>query len=62
VTDGLNVYYITKPNDCADEELVVNIPIKGSKLVMPKGANRPPAECCDCKKSRHKKPCSPGIT
>lgn len=43
VTDGMNVYYIMKPNDkdaCVeDKEIIVNIPIRGSNIVKETGDN-----------------------
>ena len=57
----MNAYYIMKPNDnavdrCA-EELVVNIPIKGSNIVKPSGEsdaqlNKKCSLCCHSTKGK----------
>ena len=52
VTDGMNVYYIMKPNEnvenCKSEELIVNIPIKGSHLLKPSGSSKAKSRCASC--------------
>lgn len=35
ITDGVNVFYVTKPNSNAEssEEVIVNLPIRGNNVV-----------------------------
>ncbi|XP_067939926.1 bromodomain-containing protein DDB_G0280777-like [Watersipora subatra] len=57
VTDGMNVYYITKPNNpdssekASNEEVIVNIPIKGSNIVK-SGETKPRKSCSSCCKCK----------
>ena len=57
VTDGMNVFYVMKPNNGAEvgadnDEIVVNIPIKGNNIIKPKGETKQKFKCSDPKRGR----------
>lgn len=57
MTDGLNVFYVTKPNitdhdgDADKQEIVVNIPIQGKNLVKQKGDSGNSCKICRSQRS-----------
>lgn len=57
MTDGMNVFYVMKPNNGGEagadnEEIVVNIPIKGNNIVKQKGEPTQKRSCKICEPKR----------
>ena len=57
VTDGMNVFYVMKPNNGAEvgadnDEIVVNIPIKGNNIIKPKGETKQKFKCSEPKRGK----------